>query len=216
VSVLDARAAYRVWAPGYGENALTCLEDSVAQALSPSTEGKRLLDAGCGTGRRLQACDAALAVGVDASPEMLAAGAGARAAADVRALPFAGAQFDLVWCRLVLGYVPDPAPAYREFARVCRRNGHLLVSDFHPKAAATQKRSFRDGAGAWHEIRNYPHDAARHAAAAAGAGFRLSAQREGTVGPLIRDFYVRAGRIADYERNLGTALVAAFLFQRTG
>ena len=41
---------------------------------TPPLAGLRLLDAGCWTGRRLRRTAAALAVGVDVSPEMLDAG----------------------------------------------------------------------------------------------------------------------------------------------
>ncbi len=56
------------------------------------------------------------AVGIDLSPEMLAAGGAHNViAGDVRAMPFASGSFDMVWCRLVLGYIPDPAVAYRNW-----------------------------------------------------------------------------------------------------
>lgn len=74
MTVLDVRQAYRLWAPTYSENVITFLDEELAAALSPPLTGKRLLDAGCGTGRRLARDEAALAVGVDVSSEMLAAG----------------------------------------------------------------------------------------------------------------------------------------------
>src|SRR6185369_6258421 len=103
--MIGARDAYRLWAPTYTEEtAVSLLDCEIAASLSPETQGRRLLDAGCGTGRRLPS-DAMLAVGVDLSPEMLAAG-GRRdvAAADLCALPFAdGAS----------GLVPPGAGTYR-------------------------------------------------------------------------------------------------------
>src|ERR1700722_2227018 len=138
VIVIEPRGAYRLWAPTYcQETAISHLDEEMAAELSPSPRGKRLLDAGCGTGRRLTGNDAALAAGVDLSSEMLSSGTErAVAVADVRALPFAEQSFDLVWCRLVLGHLPDPRPAYGELARVCRIGGKLFVSDFHAAAAA--------------------------------------------------------------------------------
>src|SRR5690242_4359174 len=102
MNALDPRDAYRLWAPLYeAETAISALDEELASLLSPPADGLRLLDAGCGTGRRIEHCRAALAVGIDASPDMLAESDFARlAAADVRALPFADASFDLVWCRL--------------------------------------------------------------------------------------------------------------------
>lgn len=212
---LSAREAYRRWAPAYGKSAVTQLDQLLAAAMSPPARGKRLLDAGCGTGLRLAGLDTALAIGIDASPEMLAAGKVPGAAADVRALPFADACFDLVWCRLVLGYIADPAPVYRELARVCRAGGHVFVSDFHPHAiVAGHRRSFRDATGSVHEIENHAHDAACHLRAAASAGLELVEAREAAVGPQIESFYASAGRVDMYERDRGLNLVAAFLFVR--
>ena len=54
------------------------------------------------------------------TPEMLAAGKVERvAAADIATLPFEPSAFDLIWCRLVLGHLADPMPAYREMAGLC-------------------------------------------------------------------------------------------------
>ncbi|HEY7393497.1 MAG TPA: methyltransferase domain-containing protein, partial [Gemmatimonadaceae bacterium] len=82
------------------------LERETVAELEVVTQGRSLLDVGCGTGRRLRVSDAALAVGADLTFEMLTqAGTERVAAADVRALPFADASFDVTWCRLVLGHV---------------------------------------------------------------------------------------------------------------
>jgi malonyl-CoA O-methyltransferase len=215
---LSAREAYRRWAPTYAiETAISLLDEELAAALSPPLDDTRLLDAGCGIGRRLPRDRAALAVGVDASAEMLATGGIAGiAAADIRALPFIDASFDVVWCRLVLGHIADPEPAYLELARVCRLDGHLLVTDFHAEAvAAGHQRTFRDQAGSMYEIENYAHDVARHLAAAGAAGLALVETRDAVVGPQIKAFYSRAGRLNMYERDMGLKLVAAYLFRRS-
>ena len=217
MTTLDAREAYRLWAPTYAaETAISVLDEELARALLPPLEGKRLLDAGCGTGRRIAGIERA--VGVDASIDMLNAGSAcAVAAADVTALPFPCAGFDMVWCRLVLGHLSNPEPAYREFARVLRPGGHLFVTDFHADAvAAGHKRSFRDASGALHEVEHHVHDAAAHIALAERAGFTFLARQDGTIAPSVKPFYARAGRLDAYERDKGLAVVAAFLFCRAG
>jgi malonyl-CoA O-methyltransferase len=217
MNAIEPRQAYRLWAPTYAtETVVSFLDEELARALSPALKGKRLLDAGCGTGRRLGGHDAALAVGVDLSLEMLQAGAAACVAvADVGDLPFLAKSFDLVWCRLVLGHVRDPAPTYREFARVCRVGGCLFVSDFHVDAiAAGHRRTFRDQKGTLHEIEHFVHDSVAHVKMAASAGFVLKARRDGLVGPSVESFYTRSGREAAYRNDRGLALVASFFFQR--
>jgi len=100
------------------------------------------IDAGCGTGRlsRLLAAQGANVVGVDAAEEMLSMGrelAGQLAVGDrlrfqhiedVNHLPFAASSFDGVLCSSVLEYLDDPFGCLREFARVVRSGGTLIVS----------------------------------------------------------------------------------------
>ncbi|HEY4076023.1 MAG TPA: methyltransferase domain-containing protein [Rhizomicrobium sp.] len=216
MNALSPREAYKLWAPRYGEEtAITTLDEKLISALSPSTAGMRLLDAGCGTGRRLPR-DAALATGVDLSPEMLAAGGASMvAAADVRALPFEDKCFDLIWCRLVLGHIADPTPAYRELARVCRTGGNLVITDFHADAAnAGHRRSLRDLKGHVHDIEHHIHDDITHVVMARSSGWMLVAQQDAHIGPSVERFYTAAGRDTAYAKDTGLAVVAAFLFRR--
>jgi len=48
-------------------------------------------------------------------------------AADMRALPFRDSSFDCVTCGYVLEYLPDPVDGLREFARVLRPGGIILL-----------------------------------------------------------------------------------------
>jgi SAM-dependent methyltransferase len=217
LNVLTPRQAYRLWASRYrGDNAVCVLEDQLVSSLMPSPQGRRLLDVGCGTGLRLKDCGAAYAFGVDASPEMLSAGGLANVAtADVRALPFPPDHFDLIWCRLMLSYLPDLTPAYAELARVCCDGGQVMVSDFHADAiTAGHRQTFRDSDGALHEIIQYHHHAAAHEAAAAAAGLTMTLAHSGIVGPAIRPVYEQANRLDMYARDQGLAIVALFLFQK--
>lgn len=217
MTALAPREAYRLWAPTYAaETAISFIDDELAHALSPPSAGKRLLDAGCGTGRRLPGTNAAFAAGVDASFEMLKVGHVPQvAAADVRHLPFAAGSFDLIWCRLVLGHLQPLQSAYDELARVCASGGVLLVSDFHAAAArAGHTRSFRDAHGDVHEIEHHIYDCDAHVAAAEHSGFALSRMLEGSIGPSVEQFYTRAGRHDLYLRDLGLPVVASFCFRR--
>ena len=211
-SKLDAREAYRLWAATYAETATSFLDEELAQEMLRGLPQARLLDAGCGVGRRV--ADISGAVGIDASPEMLAAGwASNVVTGDVRAMPFASDSFDMVWCRLVLGYISDPLRAYQEFARVCMPGGHVFVTDFHPDAAAAGHwRTFTDRGGTVHEIENYVHG--NHAHLAEAAGLSLVAYRDGVVGPSIRGFYASGIGLKAYKRDMGLKLVAAYMFRK--
>lgn len=97
--------------------------------------GCRLLDAGCGAGRRAQALLAAgtHVVGIDTAPTMLklasaAIGSQHLLQADVAHLPFEGSVFDAALCAYVLDFTADAAAGLRELHRVVRSDGRLLVS----------------------------------------------------------------------------------------
>jgi malonyl-CoA O-methyltransferase len=217
---LSPAAGYRLWAATYAEEtAVSALEDRVVRDLLPEPTGRRLLDVGCGVGRRLRGArdSAALAVGLDLVPEMLlAAEGGARrmfVAGDVSILPFAEGSFDLLWCRLVLGHVFDLEAPYREMARVSAAPATLIVSDFHPQAiAAGHTRSFRDRAGVRREIEHRVHEAARHEEAAARAGWKLVARVDAPAGEEERTFYERTGRLRQFELENGLPLVLVMRF----
>jgi malonyl-CoA O-methyltransferase len=159
---------------------------------------------------------------VDLSPEMLDAGLGRDVrrpgltlmVGDVRSLPLPDCAFDVVWCRLVLGHLPDCPPAYRELGRVAAVGARIVVTDFHPRAyAAGHRRTFRDDDGV-HEVEHYVHDVATHLAAAREAGLVLSSIRQAEIGPEARPFYEAAGREALYAEHLGLPVVLALAFER--
>lgn len=102
---------------------------------------ERVVDLGCGTGHTALAIAPHVreVVGVDLTAAMLAEArrlAGERGVcnlrlerADVEALPFPDACFDLATCRYAAHHFPDPHRALAEAARVLRPGGRLLLHD---------------------------------------------------------------------------------------
>ena len=224
MTVLAPREAYRLWSETYeAENAVSWLEQQLVAELGPAPVGLRLLDVGCGTGRRLVGAGARHAVGVDLSADMLAVGRRNPRLRDVEliegdvcALPVPERAFDVIWCRLVLGHVADLSGAYRELARMTAASGRVVVTDFHPAAwAAGHRRSFRH-AGEVHEVVHFPRTAAEHADAAQKAGLRLTRQGERLIGPEVREFYREGGRDELYADHLGLPVVLGLAFVRDG
>ena len=218
MSVLSAREGYGLWAPRYEtETVVSSLENRVVETLAIPTVDCRLLDVGCGTGRRLRDTNAAIVVGVDSSLEMLRLAPREQrlAAADVRALPFATGSFDVVWCRLVIGHVRELEIAYSELSRVCRAGGAVIVSDLSGEAiAAGHRRTFRDSHGEVHELEHVVHTLERQAAVARDVGLELATHRDGIVDSSVRQFYAAAGRLLAYEEQRGLPLVCALVLRR--
>jgi hypothetical protein len=77
---------------------------------------------------------------------------------------------------------------------------------------AGHRRTFRDAAGAVHEIEHHVHTRVAHEGAARGAGLVPVGNAEGVVGPSVRAFYERAGRMTAYHAQIGLPLVLGLLF----
>lgn len=109
------------------------IEDLLGRPLIP---GERVLDVGCGTGwfaAGLQkAAPEVFVAGLDLSSGMLsrarAAGAANLIQGDGTRLPFAAGALDVVCGRGVLHHLPDPSAALREWRRVLRPTGVLVLS----------------------------------------------------------------------------------------
>lgn len=105
-----------------------------------------VIDVGCGTGRALPPLREAVGpagevIGVDVTPEMLAAArpaaqlAAARLiVADARALPFADGAANALFAAGLVNHLPDTEAGLRELARVTCPVGLLVL--FHPSGRA--------------------------------------------------------------------------------
>ncbi len=138
---LDPRAYYEDFSASYDRRRDSAyhrmLDELCIDIAAPYARGRRVLELGCGTGRILGPLSeiAAEAVGVDFAAGMIAKarsrGLDARHA-DLCALPFPDASFDLSCSFKVLPHVPDPRSAIEEAARVTRPGGHLLLEVYNP------------------------------------------------------------------------------------
>ncbi|MEU2243806.1 class I SAM-dependent methyltransferase [Streptomyces sp. NPDC018338] len=112
-------------------------------ALAGDVAGRRILDAGCGSGALFAALRdrGAVVSGFDASAGMLELarrrlgdGADLQVADLGSPLPYADDTFDDVTASLVLHYLEDWGPALAELRRVLRPGGRLIASVDHPFA----------------------------------------------------------------------------------
>ena len=181
-SEYDLAGGYRAWSDTYDTPLrLFRLEQPVMHRLFDSLSPSRVLDAACGTGRHSEylAGRGHRIIGVDRSPEMLQRARGKVPAADFRegdleALPLEAESVDVVVCALALVHLPHVEGAIREFARVVRPGGRVIISDVHPfPILLGWQAQFRTASGAAGFMRLHPHLASAYCQAYAAAGLRI-------------------------------------------
>ena len=142
----NVKATYDAWSETYDQSIsqMAEVEEIVVKSLLRSLTFTDVLDAATGTGR--YACYLAengkRVAAVDFSQKMLAE---ARKKAeerklsidfrceDISGLSFADSSFDLVICALSLAHVDDLKKPIKEFVRVLRSGGYLIITDLHPQ-----------------------------------------------------------------------------------
>jgi len=217
---MNVREGYAEWSKQYdGEpNPLIALEEPVVLELIGDVAGMAVLDAACGTGRYalLLAEGGARVCGVDAADEMLTHARRKAAerrfaldlrAADLESLPHDDESFDLVVSALALCHVPDLVPVVREFSRVLRPGGRLVISDFHPFCLLIGWRTAFDRPEATYWIENHLNLTEGYVAALLENGFTLTDLRESVVDERV------AGILSEHDierfRGWPAALVIA-------
>ncbi len=110
--------------------------------------GETLLDVGCGTGHwsRFFASLGYSVVGIDVSPEMVAAArsrAGERCTfeiADARRLPFGDKTFGIVAAMAALEFIPRPEKALEEMKRCLNPKGRIIIGTLNRLAPLNLRR----------------------------------------------------------------------------
>lgn len=170
--LVDARQVRRNFArAAAGYDALAVLQREVATRMLErldyvKIDPAQVLDVGCGTGASLTALSErypkAQIIGADFSEAMLQAGRVQRSrlrwlmpfmrgnrtslvSADANALPFPTGKVGFLWSNLMLHWVSDPLPVFREMHRVLEVGGLLMFSTFGPDTLKELRASFADG-----------------------------------------------------------------------
>jgi malonyl-CoA O-methyltransferase len=222
--ILEPRAAYALWAPGYpahAHNPVMQAEERAMLGLMPAAlRGQAVLDVGCGSGRYMLHAlrrGAARVTGVDLSPHMLER-AGAELAAlhadapaalvqgSLAALPLPDARADLTVCGLVVGHLENLAQSLAELRRVTRPGGTLLCSDVHPIGHALGWRRDFKSAGLSYAVRHTPHFYSHWHRACAALGLQI----EQVLEPMLDPADVPAG--AHFDR-MALEVPVALVFQ---
>jgi SAM-dependent methyltransferase len=153
---MDVAAAPERFVPATMREELLAAEHLARYEWATSlASGRRVLDAGCGTGYgavRLAEAGASEVVGVDIAAAVVEAARSAEAPGltfeqgDIARLPYPDSSFDLVTCFEVIEHVPDPSAVLGELSRVLGPAGVLAISspnaDRYPPGNPHHRREF--------------------------------------------------------------------------
>ena len=203
---IDPINGYRLWSVHYDEtpNPLLALEMRALSERMGDVSGRRILDAGSGTGRWMNWARSrgAHVFGVDACREMVLKAerkpglAGRSTIADIRSIPLRDRAVDIAICSFTLGYLPSPGEIFAELARVSQR---LIVSDLHPDAVRRGwTRSFRAGNQVY-ELLHFPHSIAALDNCARKAGLVPEWRTAAPFAEPEREIFRRAGKENMFE-----------------
>ena len=169
--LVDSRQVRRNFARAAGGyDAVAVLQREIASRMLErldyvKIEPQRVLDLGCGVGATLTALSErypkAQVLGADASEAMLHAGRSQRSrlrwllpflrgrtssliAADARALPYQANSIGMIWSNLMLHWLDDPLPAFREMHRTLEAGGLLMFATLGPDTLKELRGSFSD------------------------------------------------------------------------
>jgi ubiquinone/menaquinone biosynthesis C-methylase UbiE len=134
------RVDYDQIAPTYNTRFKHDHRDDIQEALKnliDEAQAKTVLEAGCGTGRWIQAVQANLIIGLDRSNGMLRQAQSSASSlnliqAQAEALPLANNLFGLVYCVNALHHFELPQRFIREAARILHTKGALAVIGTNP------------------------------------------------------------------------------------
>jgi malonyl-CoA O-methyltransferase len=187
---------------------------------------KRILDAGCGTGRYLELMcglkPRALA-GVDFSPSMLRRAKGkfrnsevSLLAGGIDALPFANASFDFVLSTLSLDHLPNLRDGVQELSRVLSTPGWMIVSLFHPDGLKRGwNRTFRSAnRKELYAVKYYGHEPSEYASQFEQCGLEVEETVEPVIDESLKPFYDRASRPDLYEDFKGLPILLVFRLRK--
>jgi ubiquinone/menaquinone biosynthesis C-methylase UbiE len=218
---LEPAKAYDQWSEGYDDqpgNLMLALDEEVCSELLAkiAIRGKTVADVGCGTGRhwaRLLEAQPVRLAGYDVSPGMLGILQKKYPAAETHLLKnerlpdLADKSCDLVLSTLTVAHISDIASAMREWCRVLKPGGSMLITDYHPDALVRGgQRTFRH-----HDrvlaVRNHIHPLARLREIAGELDLQVVRCIEKEIDESVRPYYEQQKALALFDRFYGTRII---------
>jgi len=217
----EPATAYDLWAQSYDQqpdNLMLALDERICADLFACVAlgGGAVADIGCGTGRhwaKILSYRPARLVGYDVSSGML----------DILQKKYPQAEtylfqggllselpagsVDVVLSTLTIAHIPDIVAALKEWNRILKPGGEMIITDYHPAALAKGgQRTFRAGDTVI-AIRNHIYPIKKIRAITAKLGLREISVIEKKVDETMRPYYEKQQALATYQRFQGVPII---------
>lgn len=220
-SLTDPEKAYDLWASAYdnqpGNLVLDMDEQIFASFLKPgSITTKLIVDVGCGTGRHwalLQSMRPERLIGYDISMGMLDKlkakfpTAEVYQSTDHRLSEIANNSCDLLVSTLALAHMPHYKLVLKEWARVLKADGELILTDFHPEALEKGGERTFNHEGQLISVRNYTHSLKEIRSVLRQLELQEIRFTERKIDDSVRSYYLKHNALPIFERFKGVPMV---------
>ncbi|MEN9685136.1 MAG: hypothetical protein RLZZ28_922 [Bacteroidota bacterium] len=216
----EAETAYDIWASQYDaqpNNLMLFLDEKLVASLMAETTftNKSVIDIGCGTGRhwpKILSEKPLTIKGYDVSREMLSMAI--KKFPDYffyqlqnNLLPELDGSVDLIISTLTIAHIEDITAALKEWTRVLKPGGEILLTDYHPEALAKgAKRTFQSG-NKLITIKNYVHSIEKIEHIAGQLGLSFTRIVESKIDESVISFYENQNALSVYEKFKGMKII---------
>lgn len=218
---LSSQNAYELWSTFYDDqpdNVVLYLEEKLFSEMMSEVNaaGKKILDIGCGTGRHWQEIfkhKPLQLTGIDNSDEMTAKLKTKFKDAEVFVSEtnslknFEDSSFDLIISTLTIGHINNIEEYFRQWKRVLKPEGELLITDFHPEAFSIgMKRSFVFNKEVI-EVENYLYTLDYLTGIFSGLNWKIVSVKEKIIDDDVRELFIKQNYVNAFNKYKGTSLI---------
>lgn len=217
----EIEKAYDIWSQGYDtqpDNLMLALDEAIFAELIArvSFRDKVVADVGCGTGRhweKIYAKQPARLIGFDVSEGMLKILKKKYPEAETHQIKtnhldnMHAGSCDSIISTLAIAHICDIEDAFREWARILKPNGHIIITDYHPDTLSKGgNRTFKHN-GKLIAVMNYIHPIEKIWDIAGKLNFRIDEFIEREIDDTVKHYYEKQNATNVFERFKGTPII---------
>ena len=223
--VTQSEKAYDLWANSYDDqpnNLMLHLDNEVFHSALSAVKGtnEAIVDIGCGTGRHwdeLLSRSPQRLIGFDSSPGMLEILRQKFPSAEAHLiegtkLDLPDESVDLLVSTLTIAHIQNIEEALTEWTRVLKPGGHMIITDYHPRALAKGGLRTFKSEGKVISIKNYIHPVEK--LIFASSRLKKIELIERKIDEDVKPFYQKQSALHIYDQFKGTEIIFGVLLQK--